>query len=145
MADAIPTNFLGAKLALVAGGMILTYLRDDFAHIPWPNQWDLPGGGRDGCETPEACVLRELQEEFGLTLAPDRLIWRRELPSMLDAGKASWFFAGVLHPSEIAAIRFGEEGQLWQMMQVAEFLDHRRGVAPLQDRTRLALGELGWI
>lgn len=129
----------------MAGGSILTYLRDDFAHIPWPGRWDLPGGGREGCETAEACVLRELQEEFGLVLPPDRLIWRREMPAMLDADKASWFFAGVLAAKEIAAIRFGDEGQLWQMMPVAQFLAHPQGVAPLQMRTRLALGELGWI
>jgi 8-oxo-dGTP diphosphatase len=138
-------DFSGAKLALVAGGSILTYLRDDFAHIPWPGHWDLPGGGREGDETGEACVLRELREEFGLTLPPDRLIWRRELPAMLDAAKASWFFAGRLHPEEIAAIRFGCEGQHWQMMPVAQFLDHPQGVAPLQARARLALTELGWL
>lgn len=136
---------MGAKLALVAGGRILTYLRDDFAHIPWPGCWDLPGGGREGDETGEDCVLRELQEEFGLVLAADRLIWRREMPAMLDAGRASWFFAGVLHPEEIELIRFGEEGQHWRMMPVANFLNHPLGVAPLQARTRLALAELGWL
>ncbi len=129
----------------MAGGLILTCLRDDFAHIPWPGHWDLPGGGREGDETGEACVLRELQEEFGLKLAPDRLIWRRQMPAMLDAAKASWFFAGVLAAEELAAIRFGDEGQHWQMMPVAEFLGHPQGVAPLQARTRLALGELGWL
>lgn len=136
---------MGAKLALVAGGMILTYLRDDFAHIPWPALWDLPGGGREGNETPEACVLRELEEEFGLVLPEERLIWRREMPSILDGTRASWFFAGVLHPAEIASVRFGDEGQHWQMMPVARFLSHPEAVAPLQDRTRLALGELGWV
>lgn len=90
-------------------------------------------------------MLRELAEEFGLVLPAERLIWRRQMPAMLDASKASWFFAGVLHPDEIAAIRFGDEGQHWQMMPVAEFLSHPNGVAALQVRTRLALGELGWI
>ena len=139
------TDFIGAKLALVAGGSILTYLRDDFAHIPWPTRWDLPGGGREGAESPEACVLRELQEEFGLALPAERLIWRRELPALLDAAKASWFFAGVLQAQDIAAIRFGEEGQHWRMMPVDAFLNHPRGVPGLQARTRLALQDLGWL
>ncbi len=138
-------DFLGAKLALLSGGLILTYLRDDFAHIPWPASWDLPGGGREAGESPEACVLRELAEEFGLTLGPDRLLWQREMPAMLDATKASWFFAGILVPSEIAAIRFGSEGQHWQMMPVAEFLAHPQGIPGLQARTKLAMGELGWL
>ncbi len=136
---------MGAKLALVADGMILTYLRDDFAHIPWPGRWDLPGGGREGDETPETCVLRELEEEFGLVLPEDRLLWRREMPAMLDAGQGSWFFAGVMEAAEIAAIRFGDEGQHWQMMDLARFLAHPHGIPALQARTRLAVGELGWI
>ena len=138
-------DFSGAKLALVVGGMILAYLRDDFAHIPWPAHWDLPGGGREGDETPEACVLRELHEEFGLHLPPERLLWRREMPAMLDDSRASWFFAGVLLPAEVAAIRFGDEGQVWQLMPLGDFLNHPRGVPALQHRTRLALGELGWL
>ncbi len=30
------------------------------------NQWDVPGGGIDGNETPEQGILRELKEELGL-------------------------------------------------------------------------------
>ena len=138
-------GFLGAKLVLVAGDSLLTYLRDDFAHIPWPAMWDLPGGGREGDETPETCVLRELHEEFGLTLPPDRLLWRAALPAMLDPAKTSWFFASTITPAEIAAIRFGDEGQFWQMMPVQSFLSHADGIPSLQDRTRRALTELGWL
>lgn len=137
--------FVGAKLALVTGDRILTYLRDDIAQIPWPNMWDLPGGGREGAETPAACVLRELREEFGLVLPESRLIWRRELPSLLDPDKPSWFFAGRLAEEEIAAIRFGDEGQFWRMMPVPSFLAHPEAVPALQARTRLALEELGWL
>ena len=136
---------MGCKLALVAEGMILCYLRDDFAHIPWPGMWDLPGGGREGDETPEACVLRELKEEFGLVFGPERLVWRRKMPSMMDARRASWFFAGRIDAEEIAAIRFGDEGQHWQMMPMAAFLTHPLSVPELQRRVRLALEELGWL
>ncbi|HEU5376240.1 MAG TPA: NUDIX domain-containing protein [Ktedonobacteraceae bacterium] len=47
---------------------VLLHLRDDIPDIPYPNQWGLPGGHRDAHETPEACILREIQEELGLTL-----------------------------------------------------------------------------
>jgi len=45
---------------------------------------------------------------------------------------------------EIASIRFGDEGQRWQMMPVAEFLAHPQAVPELQRRAMVALGELGW-
>ena len=39
-------NFTGCKIALICDGRIFTILRDDKPTIPWPNLWDLPGGGK---------------------------------------------------------------------------------------------------
>ncbi|MBI1170900.1 NUDIX domain-containing protein [bacterium] len=125
--------------------MILTYLRDDFAHIPWPGMWDLPGGGREGKESPETCVLRELHEEFGLDLPAERLVWRAALPAMLDPLQVSWFFAGRITAAEVDSIRFGNEGQFWRLMPVRGFLSHPKVIPALQDRTRQALTALGWL
>ena len=61
-------DFTGTKLLLTHNDALLTCLRDDFDHIPFPNYWDLPGGARDEAETPLQCGLRELDEEFGITL-----------------------------------------------------------------------------
>jgi len=72
--DAVGLDFVGAKAALICGDRVLTYLRDDKPGLPWRGMWDLPGGGREGDETAEACLLREVEEEFGLRLLPDRLI-----------------------------------------------------------------------
>ena len=133
------TDFVGAKVALICGDALLTYLRDDKPGLPWAAMWDLPGGGREGAETPETCLLRELHEEFGLRLGPERLIWRRVWPSMLDATRLSVFFAGRITADEIAAIRFGDEGQHWQMMRVAEFLRHPAAIPEMQRRVAVAL------
>ena len=138
-------SFVGCKLALVHGSHILTYLRDDTPGLPWANMWDLPGGGRQGDESPATCVLRELTEEFGFTLPPARLLWQREFPSMMDATRPSHFFAGQITPTEIDAIRFGDEGQHWQMMPLPTFLTHPTGIPELQRRTRTALTTLGWL
>ena len=137
-------DFVGAKLLLVHDGQALTYLRDDRPGLPWAGLWDLPGGGREGEETPEACVLRELEEEFGLAFPPARLLWRRAFGSLVDPARTGWFFAGRLDAADITAIRFGNEGQHWRMMALADWLDHPGGVRPLQDRSRIALAELGW-
>ena len=132
-------DFLGCKAALLCGDALLTYLRDDKPGLPWPGHWDLPGGGREGAETPEDCLLRELHEEFGLILPPDRLVFRRVWPSMMDSTRASVFFAGRITPAEINAIRFGDEGQYWQMMAVADYLSHPLAVPALQARVADAL------
>lgn len=137
-------NFVGAKLVLVHGGALLTYLRDDKPGLPWANMWDLPGGGREGAESPGDCVLRELDEEFGLRLAPERLELRRVWPSMVDAARPSVFYAGRITEAEIAAIRFGDEGQHWQMMGVAAFCAHPQAIPELQRRVGVALAEMGW-
>ncbi|OYU38078.1 MAG: DNA mismatch repair protein MutT [Pseudorhodobacter sp. PARRP1] len=132
-------DFVGCKAALLCGDALLTYLRDDKPGLPWPGHWDLPGGGREGGETAEGCLLRELHEEFGLILPPDRLVFRRVWPSMMDSARASVFFAGHITPAEIKAIRFGDEGQYWQIMPVTQYLSHPLAVPALQARVADAL------
>ncbi|MDN5568889.1 MAG: NUDIX domain-containing protein, partial [Paracoccus sp. (in: a-proteobacteria)] len=67
------SDFNGTKLLLTSGPQMLVYLRDDRPDLPFPAHWDLPGGGREGNETPIACALRELDEEFSLLLPPEAL------------------------------------------------------------------------
>jgi 8-oxo-dGTP diphosphatase len=107
-------DFAGAKLAALVDGHILTYRRDNKPGIPWPGLIDLPGGGREGDESPALCALRELHEEFGLHLPEQRIWWARPFPAM-DArssslGRTGWFLAAAITRSEVNAIRFGTEG-----------------------------------
>lgn len=119
--------FNGAKLLLTHGDRLLTCLRDDRPDIPFPAHWDLPGGGREGQEAPVQCALRELDEEFGLHLSPQALTGRA-FPSHSAPGLMSWLFAGQISAAQIAAIRFGNEGQGWCMMPVANYLTHPRAI-----------------
>lgn len=132
-------GFVGAKAALFCGDGILTCLRDTHPGLPWPGMWDLPGGGRDGDESPETCVLREVFEEFGLILVPARLTWRITLPSITDPSRPSHFFAATLTRAEVSSIRFGNEGQGWALMPVTDFLHHPHAIPEMQRRVRLAL------
>lgn len=127
--------FHGAKLLLMSGERLLTCLRDDFDHIPFPAHWDLPGGGREGDETPVECALRELREEFGIRLPSKRLIGH-DFPSHQRPGTQSWLFRGELTKDEIASISFGDEGQEWRMMLLAEFLAHPFAVPHFKDWIR---------
>ncbi|GHC49989.1 NUDIX hydrolase [Neogemmobacter tilapiae] len=134
-------TFHGAKLALLHQDQVLTYLRDDFAHIPFPGHWDFPGGGRENSESPSECVLRETFEEFGLNLPPERLIFSRQFNWTHKPNHRVWFFGGYLTAAEIAAIRFGDEGQHWRMMDIAEFLAHPLAIPDLKHRLSVWLDE----
>lgn len=134
-------DFDGAKLALIGQGTVLTLLRDDFAHIPFPNMWDFPGGARDPGETPQETVLRELREELGLHLAPADLIWACPFPGDNVGGRTVWFFAGHLPTDAADRITMGDEGQGWAIMPIETFLTHPDAIPHLQDQLRQALAD----
>ncbi len=110
----------GAKAILYRGASIVCILRDDDPAIPFPNHWDLPGGGLEHGETAEEGVLREIEEELGLRLKAGNFDWGR-LYARGD-GTASHFFATQVSEAQIAAIRLGDEGQCWCLMDRAEFV-----------------------
>ena len=130
------SDFTGCKIALFCGDKLLTILRDDKENIPWPNMWELPGGGREGDESPFECAAREVFEELGIRLTKDCRLWRKVYPSMLFADKQSVFLVGLLTQEQFDNITFGDEGQGYQLMNVEEFLSSSQVVPQLQDRLR---------
>jgi 8-oxo-dGTP diphosphatase len=134
-------SFGGAKLALLTAGRVLVLLRDDISGIPWPGHWDLPGGGREGEESPEDCVLRELHEELSVVLTPADLHWRRSYPRLNDNPGVTWFFVSRIEGFDAAQVRLGSEGQEWRLMPVAEFLARPKVVPYLAERLAEYLAE----
>jgi 8-oxo-dGTP diphosphatase len=126
--------FSGAKIALICQQQLVTYRRDLKSSIPFPGCWDLPGGGREGSETPAQCALREAQEEYGIAVAASRIHWCRSYPGVLTAQSTSYFLVAEITDTEVAAIRFGDEGQYWKMMSFAAFLAHPEATPHLQAR-----------
>jgi 8-oxo-dGTP diphosphatase len=108
-------DFGGAKLILFVGDRIVVLRRDDRPDIPWPGRLDLPGGGREGDETAEACVMRETFEEVGLAVRTRDLVWR-------DRFRRGVFFAAHLPATAERDIVFGSEGQGWLLMFPGDFL-----------------------
>lgn len=127
-------GFSGAKIALIEGTRVLIYMRDDKPSIPFPGCWDFAGGGQENGETPEQCAVRETQEEFGLTIDASRVVWREKCQAFTDPSKHSYFLVAHITPAEIATIRFGDEGQYWQMMEIEAFLSHPGAIPQLQER-----------
>ncbi|MDO5604888.1 MAG: NUDIX hydrolase [Paracoccus sp. (in: a-proteobacteria)] len=135
-------SVLGVKLVLTCAGRLLTCMRDDFAHIPWPAHWDLPGGGPEAGETAADCALRELAEEFGLSLTRERLLneTRFRHPCAGAGEGVSVFFTGHLSAEEVGAIRFGNEGQFWALMPAEVYIRHPRAVPHFRPRVAICLG-----
>ena len=129
-------EFSGCKIALICDDKLLTILRDDISTIPWPNMWELPGGGREDEETPFECVQREVFEELGLKLEEADILWVKDYQGMLDPDKTSIFMVGTITQEECASIVFGDEGQAYQMMDVSQFLAAAKVIPQLQSRLR---------
>lgn len=130
-------DFHGAKLAILTGNRIVTILRDDRPGLPWPGFWDLPGGGREGKETPEACVLRELDEELGLRLTLADLHWRME--AFTPEGLRVWFFVSEQGDFDPQTVQFGDEGQDWRLAEIDWFLADPGVIPRHRDRLRTYL------
>lgn len=135
------SGFPGCKIALFCEDKLLTILRDDKASIPWANMWELPGGGREGDESPFECARREVYEELGIHLDEDCLLWSKIYPSVIFKGKKSVFMVGQLRQEQFDNIIFGDEGQGYKLMPIEEFLNSKQAVPQLQGRLRDYLEE----
>jgi 8-oxo-dGTP diphosphatase len=63
---------------------VLLFLRDNRPDIPYPDTWDVPGGHAEDNETPEQCIVREMQEEMGVELKDFKLFSAIEFDDRIE-------------------------------------------------------------
>lgn len=74
------------------------------------------------------------EEEFSIRLEEPRIEWQRQYPSTSGSAPFAYFLVARLEDREFEAIRFGDEGQYWRLMEVDAYLAHAMAVPYLQSR-----------
>lgn len=134
MLDNRQLNFSGVKIALLHDNQVLTILRDDIPTIPYPNMWELPGVGREDNESPFECVQREVYEELGIWLPRSSIGWVKTYSGIVSPHQLSVFMVAHLSRDLVVQIVFGDEGQCYQFVAIAEFLEDSQTIPQLQER-----------
>lgn len=64
---------IGCEAYIVRDNQLLLGKRGKKAKGPWYGTWALPGGHLEFMERADACIVRELQEELAITIAPPNM------------------------------------------------------------------------
>lgn len=128
-------EFHGVKIACVFEDKLLVHLRDNKAGLFNANKWDFPGGGREGIETVFECAQREVKEEFGIVISPEKTIWEKEYPAQKDPSQKAVFLVTTISKADVDAIVLGE-GQCWDLMGFQTFFSHTDVIDALKARFR---------
>lgn len=98
----------GAKVIIYSSDKILLFHRDNIPTIPYPNCWQLVGGGIEEGETPEEALLREVKEETSYDLKDYKFITRL----IGSQGEDVWVYTAFVDKEEEAKFILGPgEGQ----------------------------------
>lgn len=126
-------DFHGVKVALLFDGKLLMQLRDNKPGLFNANMWDFPGGGREDNETPQECAMREVQEEFGITLTQESFIWEKVYPAQKDPNQKALFMIAHITQADVDGIDF-TEGQRWALMSQEDFFQKDDVINALKKR-----------
>ncbi|HEY1074857.1 MAG TPA: NUDIX hydrolase [Patescibacteria group bacterium] len=127
----------GTKIALLHEKKIVVLLRDNIPELPYANMWDLPGGGKEGNETPRQCLAREVNEELGIAVNENSIIWEKLYTEPEDTTLHFSFMVCFINQATIDKIVLGDEGQRWMLMPISKFFEDAQVIGkfkpPLRD------------
>ena len=131
-------DFSGAKGIIFLGDKILVYRRDNKTRN-FPLCIDLPGGGREGDESPFDTLRREVMEEFGIKITINEIVSSFRQDSNVNPGTKAFFFVVKILDIETKDIVFGNEGTEWMLMTTDEFIHRSDGIKGQQKRVEKCL------
>jgi 8-oxo-dGTP diphosphatase len=133
-------DFNGAKGLVFLGDKILVYRRDNKTNN-WPLNIDLPGGGREGDESPFDTFKREVKEEFGIDIEKNEVEFSCTVQSVIEPDKKSYFIVVKTLRFKSEDIVFGNEGIEWMLITPAEFINRSDCIERQQKRVKRYLAE----
>lgn len=128
-------EFNGAKGLVFIGDKILVYRRDSTT-TKSPGCIDMPGGGREGSESPFDTFRREVMEEFGIEITKEDVAYSCPFQSYDDPTKISFFIATKPLKYKVEDVHFGNEGTEWQVMGPEDFVNRPDGIIRQQLRVK---------
>jgi 8-oxo-dGTP diphosphatase len=132
-------DFAGAKGLVFIGDKILAFRRDTNTNH-FPLCIDLPGGGRDGEETPFQTFKREVKEELNVDVTENDIHFSACVRSTLSPDKMSYFIVTKPPATKISEIALSDEGVEWMLMTPEEYIERTDGIVGQQERVRKYLG-----
>ncbi len=118
VAKALVRNSKGLYLVLYRGN----------THPLFPGHTDFPGGEVEPEETPEAAVAREIQEETGLSVNPNKL--KKLFTKQYQQATHVLFEAKLTEPEAKAALSWEHKGYRWITPEELKSLPRFPGADP---------------
>ncbi|MFN8286746.1 MAG: NUDIX domain-containing protein [Chitinophagales bacterium] len=102
--------YVATALLFDSNGKLLIYLRDDKPEIAFANHWDLFGGIIEEGEKPEEALVREVQEELGVTLTDYRKFSEYDSDDRIGKPNRKYVYYARL-PMPVEELKLLEVGQ----------------------------------
>jgi 8-oxo-dGTP diphosphatase len=121
------TEFHGVKGIVRIDDKIIVMRRDMNApHLPL--YIDLPGGGREGKESPFKALQREITEMLHILIVESDIVYAKRYENNDDRADDTFLLVTEILKIDEKKIVLGEKGLMYYTMTMHDFLEHPEGI-----------------